>query len=222
MAMPAEMPADLHAAINDLCDTEPDDLQLLDVLKVTEVLAASLKDVFSHEDTPIYSSASSMAAYAQRAHTQLKEVYPAALAQEYLPKAQEDLKAIVSQTEVAADQILNVAESMLSLDPSDGTYADAINQSVMAILEACSFQDLTGQRASRIADSLDVTSGQIETLSEVFGAGHDEASGPLPLTGKDQWREDNLLHGPQNGNESISQESVDEAFSQDDIDSLFD
>ena len=76
MVATADMPANLHAAITDFCDKEPDDLQLLDVLKVTEVLALSLRDLFSHEDTPIYSSAVMMAAYARQAQAQLQKPWP--------------------------------------------------------------------------------------------------------------------------------------------------
>ena len=39
MALPAEMPADLQKAITFFCEKDPEDLQLNDVLGVTEIMA---------------------------------------------------------------------------------------------------------------------------------------------------------------------------------------
>ena len=222
MAMPQDMPADLHAAIRSFCDKDPKNLQLLDVLKVTEVLALSLRDLFSHEDTPIYSSAVMMAAYLRQAQDRLRNVRPGSLRDEHLPNAHDDLKAIVSHTEEATGQIMEMAETMLAMDPGDANYHESINDCVMQIFEACSFQDITGQRVSRVTESIAATSEQVEALSEVLGEGHDATVGPEEASERDEWREENILHGPQDEADAVSQDAVDDLFDQDDIDALFD
>jgi chemotaxis protein CheZ len=222
MAQPAEMPADLHAAIEGFCEKDPEDLQLVDVLKVTEILACSLRDVFSHEDTPIYSSAIMMASYLRQAQDRLKNIRPTTLRDQHLPSAQEELDAIVAQTEAATTQIMELAEAMLAIEPEAEAYHESINDHIMQIFEACAFQDITGQRAARVSDTLQATSAQIDKVVGVLGASHDETVGPAGISEKDQWREDNLLHGPQNEDDAISQDDVDDVINQDDIDSLFD
>lgn len=222
MALPAEMPADLHKAITGFCEKDPGDLQLIDVLGVTEVMALCLRDMFSAEDTPVFSSAVMMAAYVRDARERLKDVRPGALRDEHLPMAREELEAIVEHTEEATNTIMELAETMMELDPKEGTYAESINDSLMKIFEACAFQDITGQRASRVTDTINATADQISQVALVLGAKHDETVGDAEETEKEKHARENLLHGPQNGPEAISQDEVDEVIDQDDIDSLFD
>lgn len=222
MALPVEMPADLHDAITCFCEKDPGDLQLIDVLGVTEVMALCLRDMFSTENTPIFSSAVMMAAYVRDARERLKNVRPGALKDEHLPLAKEELEAIVEHTEEATNTIMELAENMMALDPEEKTYSESINDSLMQIFEACAFQDITGQRASRVSDTIQTTAEQIDEVSIILGSKHDETVGAAEETEKEKHRRENLLHGPQGEAEAISQDDVDEVIDQDDIDSLFD
>lgn len=222
MALPAELPADLHKAITFFCDKDPKELQLTDVLSVTEVMALCLRDLFASDDTPIFSSAVMMAAYVRDARERLMNVRPGALRDEHLPMAREELEAIVAHTEEATNTIMELAEGMMELNPEDSTYAETINDKVMQIFEACSFQDITGQRVGKVANTIDVTSEQIAEVAGVLGAKHDETVGPAEETEEEKHRRENLLHGPQSDELAVSQDEVDEMIDQDDIDSLFD
>lgn len=181
MALPAELPADLHKAITFFCDRDPEDLQLNDVLGVTEVMALCLRDLFATDDTPIFSSAVMLAAYVRGARERLKTVRPGSLRDEHLPLAREELEAIVAHTEEATNTIMELAETMMGLDPEESTYAETINDNLMQIFEACSFQDITGQRAGKVADTITATSDQISVVAAVLGSAHDE---PLALLKK--------------------------------------
>lgn len=222
MALPAEMPADLHKAITFFCEKDPEDLQLNDVLGVTEIMALCLRDLFATEDTPIFSSAVMMAAYVRGARERLKNVRPASLRDEDLPLAREELEAIVAHTEEATNTIMELAETMMGLDPEESNYSETINDSLMQIFEACAFQDITGQRAGKVADTIATTSEQISVVASVLGSAHDKTVGPAEETEEEARRRENLLHGPQSGSQAITQDEVDEMINQDDIDSLFD
>lgn len=222
MALPTELPEDLHKAITFFCDKDPGDLQLNDVLGVTEVMALCLRDLFSTEDTPIFSSAVMMAAYVRDARERLKNVRAGSLRDEHLPVAREELEAIVAHTEEATNTIMELAETMMGLDPEESTYAETINDKLMQIFEACAFQDITGQRAGKVADTIQTTSNQISEVAAVLGSAHDETVGPGEETEEEARRRENLLHGPQSGNLAVTQDEVDEMINQDDIDSLFD
>lgn len=76
-----------------------------------------------------------------------------------------ELEAVVQATEAAADTILEAAEAIQSwLDHGarDAEAIAALTARVNAIFQACSFQDLTGQRIRRAIRQLQ----QVETMLE--------------------------------------------------------
>jgi chemotaxis protein CheZ len=74
-----------------------------------------------------------------------------------------ELEAVVQQTEAAANRIMEAAEAIgdwLRDGTRDADSMQAINQKINAIFEACSFQDVTGQRIRRAIQHLQ----QVETM----------------------------------------------------------
>jgi chemotaxis regulatin CheY-phosphate phosphatase CheZ len=80
-----------------------------------------------------------------------------------------ELEAVVQATENAANQIMEAAEAIGSWLQAGGDPAalQAVTRQVNAIFEACTFQDLTGQRVRRAIEHLQ----HVETmLSRLMGA----------------------------------------------------
>jgi len=78
-----------------------------------------------------------------------------------------ELEAVVQATEAAANTILEAAEAIqdfVSSGARDQEAAAAIGARVGAIFEACSFQDVTGQRIRRATQHLQ----QVETMLETM------------------------------------------------------
>jgi chemotaxis protein CheZ len=76
-----------------------------------------------------------------------------------------ELEAVVQATEAAADTIMEAAEAIQAWLDSGGRDAEsiaALTERVNAIFQACSFQDLTGQRIRRAIKQLQ----QVETMLE--------------------------------------------------------
>ena len=76
-----------------------------------------------------------------------------------------ELEAVVQATEAAADRILEAAEAIGDWAASgqrEPAGIELLTSKVNAIFEACSFQDLTGQRIRRAIDHLQ----RVETLLE--------------------------------------------------------
>ncbi len=73
-----------------------------------------------------------------------------------------ELEAVVTATENAANQIMEAAEAIGTWLHAGGDPASlpAVTQQVNAIFEACTFQDLTGQRVRRAIEHLQ----QVETM----------------------------------------------------------
>jgi chemotaxis protein CheZ len=74
-----------------------------------------------------------------------------------------ELEAVVEATEEAANRIMEAAEAIgdwLRENTKDDSSMNGINEKVNAIFEACSFQDVTGQRIRRAIQHLQ----QVETM----------------------------------------------------------
>ena len=74
-----------------------------------------------------------------------------------------ELEAVVEVTEAAADRILEAAEAIgdwVAAGRRDPEGFELVREKVNAIFEACSFQDITGQRIRRAIDHLQ----RVETM----------------------------------------------------------
>jgi chemotaxis protein CheZ len=89
-----------------------------------------------------------------------------------------ELGAVVIDTEGATNNILAAAERIEMLAgviQSEKTTqamkarAGEIAALVMSVYEACNFQDLTGQRISRVCDTLNFVESRVQRMAEVWG-----------------------------------------------------
>jgi len=74
-----------------------------------------------------------------------------------------ELEAVVEATERAANQIMEAAEAIgawVASDARDEASVKAVAERINSIFEACSFQDLTGQRVRRAIEHLQ----KVETM----------------------------------------------------------
>jgi len=88
-----------------------------------------------------------------------------------------ELEAVVQTTEQAANQIMEAAEGIAAWIEDrreDPAAAAAITQRLNAIFEACTFQDLTGQRIRRAIEHLE----RVETM--LAGIAPADSSAPDP------------------------------------------
>jgi len=135
-------------------------------------------------------------------------------------QASQELSAVVSSTEAATNTIMGCAEELEEIvselkATSDGYQKDRLNdmhEVVVRIYEACNFQDLTGQRITKVVRALSFIEERIESMMSLWNRREFEAM-PLPpsTTAMDGELE---LHGP-------SEETQTGNISQADIDALF-
>ncbi|WP_029007728.1 protein phosphatase CheZ [Azospirillum halopraeferens] len=136
-------------------------------------------------------------------------------------QASQELSAVVSATEAATNTIMACAEEMeeivheLRASMPEGYQSDRVNdmqEVIVRIYEACNFQDLTGQRITKVVRALSFIEERVDAMMGVWNKREFEAM-PLPptVTKMDGELE---LHGP-------AEEQVDGNISQADIDALF-
>jgi chemotaxis protein CheZ len=85
----------------------------------------------------------------------------------HLPTAGDELTAIVGAAERATNAILDAVERIeKSANATGGEAAAAILADVTAIYEACNFQDITGQRISKVVSVLKEVDQTVASLLE--------------------------------------------------------
>jgi len=131
------------------------------------------------------------------------------------------LDAIVTATEHATNSILEASESInltaASLqdetDPAKTrALGEQISEQTMTIMEACSFQDLTGQRISKIVNSVKFVEERVANMVELWGRTEIEALSEQLGSRDTREGDEALLNGPQLADEAISQEEIDALF----------
>jgi len=129
-----------------------------------------------------------------------------------------ELDAIVSSTERATNVILESAEKIDSLaaqlqshvtEGFSSQIAEDIRDAVVGIFEACNFQDITGQRITKVVKTLQYIEERVNKMIEIWGPDTFEDLPSLPEVSDD---ESKLLNGPQLENQGVSQEDIDKLF----------
>lgn len=223
-----EAAAKVKDAIQDLKKKSVKERQLVEVLELSHTLTGAMECFFSALDTSIRDEFQDIAGFIAKARDEIGGLRPNDIQQNRIPKAGEELEAIVRDTEKATENIMTMAEDVMALDPDDANYSADVMDRMMVIIEACSFQDLTGQRVQKIVSTLAHIEERISKFAEAMGV--DEA--PVELSAEEQRAQDLLLNGPAINGPETAQDDIDAMFasagdgeedvSQDDIDALFD
>ncbi len=142
---------------------------------------------------------------------------PSDLSTTHLPIAERELGAVVTASEDAANAIMGAAETIIGADSDDPSYKELVDEQVTQIFEACTFQDITGQRIAKVMDTLRRIEARLERLGMPASdqpSAHQQAS-PAEA---DRWPspspagEEGLLNGPAMPGEGIAQDEVDALF----------
>jgi hypothetical protein len=94
-----------------------------------------------------------------------------------------ELAAIRATAEDAASRILDSAEGLLAF--ADREEAKKAEEAILAIMTACGFHDLVGQRVTKIAETLDrvIATRMKADQGRKRGAAHKSSKGRITLEG---------------------------------------
>lgn len=140
-----------------------------------------------------------------------------------MSKVTGELGAVVGGTEEATQQILEAAEAIdlaasalgkpMSAD-QQARLSEEIQDRVVGIFEACNFQDLTGQRISKVMSTMKFIEHHITVMMDIWG-GVDAIKQHAPAILDTRVGDARLLNGPKAVDDEIGHAS------QDDIDAMF-
>lgn len=199
-----------HVIENLRAERQGEDLSLDDVMRLAEAMAVSLQSYFRSLDAAVYGELGDMAREIASMKKELGDLRLADMRYDRIPAAGRELDAIVEATETATNSIMSAAEEIMGADPSDADgYQALVNDKVVEIFEACSFQDITGQRISKVVGTLSHLDDRITRLVDRLKLMKIAESAAPEETADERRRRELILHGPQLAGEGVSQDDID-------------
>lgn len=202
------------------------DPRLGEVLHLASQMSEAMQEFFGAIDRTLYSELRYISAYIQRTRQEISALRPNDIQTDRIPTAGAELEAIVAGTAEATNRIMEAAEQVMSADPSDfDAYQALVSEKMMDIFEACSFQDITGQRVKKVVTTLSHIEERIARFAEVMGV--EDAA--IEMTPEEKRQKELLLNGPALNGPEVAQDDIDAMFGgdnvamdQDALDALFD
>jgi chemotaxis protein CheZ len=184
-----------------------------DIISLAEVAAQSLQGFFKAMDTKLYGELREIAGYIESMRSEIGALQVNDLKNSRIPMAGHELGAIVQATESATNTIMECAETLMAANASDpAAYKALVDEKMMMIFEACSFQDITGQRIAKVVETLQHIEERVGRFAEVVNA--KDMAGFLTEQERErsERKEKFLLNGPQLAGAGVDQNDVDKMF----------
>lgn len=188
-----------------------------DIKRLMRTLAGSVKKAATPEKEAsthiriLRQELQEMSVYIQQTRSEIAALRPDDSGNNRIMAATGELDAIVTATERATSDILNSAENILALvgrlprDPETTPICQELEAQATEILTTCSFQDITGQRTTKVVNTLHYLEKRVNSMIEVWGS--DGLTPPPAEDSVDSRPDAHLLNGPSlNG---VSQDDVD-------------
>ncbi|PCJ93508.1 MAG: hypothetical protein COA52_06500 [Hyphomicrobiales bacterium] len=193
--------------IKDSMSNAPD----IDALREDMAKAASMNGELQSMQDAILSTKQEIAA-----------LHGGGLPEKDLGRVTNELDAVIGGTEEATDDILTAAESIdelasnlsAGLEGQQKAMASDIQDKIVEIFEACNFQDLTGQRITKVVRTLQFIENRVGSMMDIWG-GMESFKDITPSESMKGEGDAALLNGP-------SLETDTDISNQGDIDALFD
>lgn len=178
---------------------------------VREVLATMRGDLSSPE-IQLLSEIEELGRTIARARAEVAALGVDEITGSHIPVASDELEAVVVHTASATDRILAVCETLDTLaeglgeadGPTRAEAARALREATTEVYEACSFQDITGQRIGKVVGALQAIDAKVARIMEAFGERAHAVQRPHP-----ELPAGDLLHGPQLPELAMDQMDID-------------
>jgi chemotaxis protein CheZ len=175
---------------------------------VREVLGSLAGDMTANE-AALLAELEALGREVARAKNEIAALRVEDINDRHIPSATDELDAVVEHTATATNEILDVCEGLERLQSElAGPAAEQLGIAVTRIYEACGFQDITGQRITKVVSALKVIEARVAAVTARFGESPGpapEADAPAPAVTEGRA----LANGPQLAGAAVSQEEID-------------
>ncbi|GGE91655.1 protein phosphatase CheZ [Stappia taiwanensis] len=197
---------------------------LNDVIQLAEEMTGSMRAFLTAVQPTVTKELTAIADEITRLKGEILQLRPNDMKDNQIPEAGRELDAIVDSTERATETIMEAAETIMETGEQDpDAYRNLVNDKMIEIFEACAFQDITGQRISKVVATLNAIDARVSAFVERLRIAEGDDA-PAEETDAERRKRELILHGPQHTGEGVSQDDVDSMMSsgaQDEIDKLF-
>jgi len=152
-----------------------------------------------------------LAAELQSSMMELRSIGAGRIGAEDIPTASDELDAIVEVTASATGAILDACELVedAAANLSGDALTDALIDATSSIYQACSFQDLTGQRVTKVVTTLRRIDARVSAICALFGLEATDLAAGTESEPADPNDEARLLNGPALPDQAMSQDDID-------------
>jgi chemotaxis protein CheZ len=185
-------------------------VSLADVVALAEITAHSLQSVFESMDRGVHRELLGIAGYIKAMRAEIAGLHFNELKHTGIPAAGQELDAIVKATEAASHTIMECAEAVLSGDAGDqAAFKALVDEKMLIIFEACSFQDITGQRVAKVVETLKNIETRVSRLADAMRARESAGFASEEERAGAERKQKLMLHGPQSVGDRMGQSEVD-------------
>jgi chemotaxis protein CheZ len=184
-----------------------------DIGRIVRQVITSLSGDLTAADLKFYAELEELAAYINHAKQEIAEIKPAEINSSHIPHATNELDAVVGATEEATNKIMDVCDEISTIAAQcTPEFNEQLVTCTTKIFEACNFQDITGQRITKVVNTLKYIDAKIAALLSALGDEINRGSSE-GATHKLQDPEKALLNGPQLPQNAMDQDTIDRLLS---------
>ena len=176
------------------------------VAEVVHAVLTTLSGDLSAQETSLLAEVEALGHTIAGAKTEIAALRVDDITDNHIPFATDELDAIVDHTATATNAILSSCETLDEVARSvTGEPATRLQDATTRIYEACSFQDITGQRINKVVGTLKTIEAKVVQIVATFGNGDRETLDEFAGVATDAA----LLNGPQHPAVAMDQSDID-------------
>lgn len=181
-----------------------------DIAEIVSSMVTSMQGELEMAALKIGSELKDLIDFIHTAKAEIASIRPNSLSKRDLPGAADELDAIVQHTEAAAGAIMDCADEVTTIAGTvDGDLSEKLTDIATKIYEASSFQDITGQRVTKVVRVLKHIEEKLASLAAAVGDNHvAEKEVQRDETG-DIVNHRDLLNGPALEGDGNAQDDID-------------
>lgn len=165
----------------------------------------------------VYDQLAALAQYIANAKQEIANIRADAISGEHIPSATDQLDEVIGATEEATNKIMDCCDAISKIAGLQSLPAqEELTAQVTKIYEACNFQDITGQRITKVVRTLKHIDGQVTMLLKALDDAGFQIEKHADMVGlnvsKSTDPDKHLLNGPQTADTAIKQDDIDKLF----------
>jgi chemotaxis protein CheZ len=176
------------------------------VADVVRAVLSTMRGDLTATETALLAEVEELGQLIEAAKSEIAALRVDDITDSHIPSATDELDAIVQHTAGATHAILESCETLDAVaDGIAGEVATRLQDATMRIYEACSFQDITGQRITKVVGTLKTIETKVAQIVDAFG----ERATPELRAAIAAPARDDLLNGPQLPTSAMDQSDID-------------